>query len=121
MDGSKRRQPPKQAKRRAGCGQIKSKKVRSLELSNGTRSAVEELVTDRLVKQLIKHKCALGRSQRATNEAIQAIDAGDDPIKATQRAIEATECLWHHNETSTPKINNGALMKCLFDLLGERS
>ena len=90
-------------------------------MSDNSKSPTAELTCDKMCVQLIKHRAALGRAMRVCNDAIADIGTGkDDPIKAAQKAIEATEGLWHHTELSMPEINNGVLMKCCFDLLAER-
>ena len=88
-------------------------------MNDNNRSATEQLICDKLCVQLVKHRAALGRANRVVNEAIADIETGYDPVKAAQKAIEATEGLWHHTELTMPEINNGVIMKCCFSLLAE--
>ena len=88
-------------------------------MRDNERSTAEELICDKLCLQLVKHRVALGRAMRACNDAIHDIEIGNDAVKAAQKAIEATEGLWHHTELTMPEINNGVIMKCCFSLLAE--
>ena len=88
-------------------------------MNANNRSATEQLICDKLCVQLVKHRAALGRANRVVNEAIAEVETGRDPVKAAQKAIEATEGLWHHTELTMPEINNGVIMKCCFSLLAE--
>ena len=88
-------------------------------MRDNERSPTEELICDKLCLQLVRHRVALGRAMRACNDAIHDIEIGNDAVKAAQKAIEATEGLWHHTELTMPEINNGVIMKCCFSLLAE--
>lgn len=89
-------------------------------MKNSKPSPVKQIINDRICLQLARHRASLGRAMRTVATAIDEIERGRDAIPVTQKAIEATEKLWFHNDVSTPDINNGVLMKCLFDLLAEK-
>lgn len=78
---------------------------------------------DKVVQQIELHQVALRQALTTLDDSIGRIEAcqqhslEDCFVRfAIEQAIEATEDLWCKTETLDPLINNGTLLRLLFEL-----